>query len=229
MMKKLLTALLIALAVVLIMAAVTVFFPRGTAGEESSAADSLAPTEMLVVPSDMPEGIFMSVPQGFTETSSQYYTKYYVKDDASVIITGEDMSLRYAEIDNYTESVIDQYKESVDEFQLIEDEVVTVSNTRAHLLEFSYAIIGDNARQDFKCTTAVMIYRNNAYLVTCKSHADTYQNYREVFRMALSTIRLSDPAEGTALPIEESIPETEESVPETAVQTEAEPEDSVQP
>ena len=96
MMKKLLTALLIALAVVLIMAAITIFFPRGGKDADSSAADSLAPTEMLIIPADMPEGISMSVPKGFSETASQYYTKYYIKDDASVIITGEDMSLRYA-------------------------------------------------------------------------------------------------------------------------------------
>ncbi len=229
MMKKLLTALLIALAVVLIMAAITIFFPRGGKDADSSAADSLAPTEMLIIPADMPEGISMSVPKGFSETASQYYTKYYIKDDASVIITGEDMSLRYAEIDHYTQTVIDQYKESVDDFQLISDEVVTVSDTRAHLLEFSYAIVGEDARQDFKCTTAVMIYHDNAYLVTCKSHAETYQNYREIFRMALSTIRLSDPAEGTEAPAAENSVPAGDSAPEPAVQAETEPEDSVQP
>ncbi|MBP0967932.1 MAG: hypothetical protein J5722_09875 [Oscillospiraceae bacterium] len=218
MLKKLLTAFLIALAVILIMAVVMLFFPRSGQHEESSAAESLAATEMLVVPSDMPEGITMSVPQGFSETSSQYYTKYYIKDDASVIITGEDMSLRYAEIDNYTESVISQYRESVDDFKLIEDEVVTVSGTRAHLLEFSYAIVGEDARQDFMCTTAVMIYHDNAYLVTCKSHAENYQNYREIFRMALSTIRLSDPDV-----------QTDDAAQDAAVLTDAAPENSVQP
>lgn len=229
MMKKLLIALLVALAVVLLMAVITIFFPNGGRGEESSAAESLAETEMLIIPSDMPAGISMSVPKGFSETSSQYYTKYYVKDDASVIITGEDMSLRYAEIDYYTQTVIDQYKESVDDFHLISDEVVTVSDTRAHLLEFSYAIVGGDERQDFKCTTAVMIKNENAYLVTCKSHAETYQNYREIFRMALSTIELSDPAEGTEAPAAENSVQNEESVPEMNAPAETKPEDSVQP
>lgn len=231
MMKKLLTALLVALAVVLLMAVIMLFFPRGgrDSADESSAEDSLASTEMLVIPSDMPEGITMKMPEGFSETSSQYYKKYYVKDDASVIITGEDLTFKINQIDPYTKSVIEQYKESVDEFELLEDEVITVSGTRAHLLEFSYAIVGEDARQDFKCTTAVMIYDEQAYLVTCKCHAENYQNYREVFRMAMSTIQLTGTAKETDVQVQEITEPAAEIPAETAAPAETKPEDSVQP
>ena len=231
MLKKLLTALLIALAVILIMAVIMLFFPRNgnDSAEESSGTDSLAATDMLIVPSDMPEGISMNVPQGFEETSSQYYKKYYIKEDASVIITGEDLTFKISEIDGYTQSVIEQYQESADDFLLLSDEVFTVSGTRAHLLEFSYAIVSESERQDFKCTTAVMIKGNNAFLVTCKSHAETYQNYREIFRMALNSIRLSDPAAGTNAPEQTPVEQIPQANADQPAETQPAPEDSVQP
>ncbi len=217
--KKLLTAVLVALGVILAMAIIMLFFPRGNSEETdaSSAAESTAALEMLVVPSDMPEGFSMQVPQPFEETSSDVYKTYYVKDDASVIVTGGPLNYIYREVDSYSQSVIRQYQDTVDEFELLEDEKLTISGKDAHLLEFSYAIIGEDARQDFKCTTAVIMNDDMAYLVTCKSHADTYSQYRELFRMMMSTIDITDLDEDSAADASKADPSA------------AMPEDSVQP
>ena len=217
--KKILVAVLVALGVTLAMAILMLFFPRNRSEESSgsSAADSPDAIEMLVIPSDMPEGFSMQVPDPFQKTSSQVYKTYYVKDDASVIVTGGPLNYLYREVDSYTESVIRQYQDTVDEFELLSDETLKISGKDAHLLEFSYAIVGDDARQDFKCTTAVIMNDDMAYLVTCKGHADTYQNYRELFRMMMSTIDITDVDPDSSTDASED------------TEFDAEPEDSVQP
>lgn len=233
--KKLLTALLVAVLVVLAMAVVMMIMtvPRVVkAPAESSAEESLEDAGMLIVPSDMPEGITIEVPDTYEEAASEYYKKYYVKNDASIIVTGEKMEFSYAEVDSYTDSVILQYQEAVDDFQLVSDEDIEISGSKARLLEFTYAIVGSEDRQDFECTTAVMMRGDRVYLVTCKSHYDTYPNYREEFRMILNSIRLSDVAEDDGFDPEEyaeygeMIDSGETSQPDEA----AEPaDDSVQP
>ena len=191
--KKLLTALLVLVIVVLAMALLILVIPRNkrTAGTESSA-ESLADTEMLVIPDSMPEGISFSIPEGFTETSSRFYQKYYVKDDASIIVTGEQMEFGVPNVNDYTQKVLAQYEETAEDFQLTSDEEFTVSGTPAHLLEFTYAISGDETRQEFGCTTAIMIYDDRSYLITCKSRIENYANYREYFRMMMNTVQLTD-------------------------------------
>ena len=231
--KKLLTALLVALLVVLAMAVVMLLLPRGTkAPAESSAEDSLEEAEVLIVPSDMPDGIELDVPDTYEEVTSEYYKKYYKRNDASIIVTGEKMEFSYAEVDSYTDSVILQYQEAVEDFQLISDEEIQISGDKARLLEFTYAIVGSEDRQDFECTTAVMMRGDRVYLVTCKSRLDTYEKYREEFRMILNSIRLSDVEEDGGFDPEEYAEfgemvdsEAEEQPAEAAEQDE----DSVQP
>lgn len=197
--KKLLTALLVLVVVVLAMALLMLVIPRHRQNDASeSSAESLAETELLVIPDSMPEGISFSIPEGFTETSSRFYQKYYVKDDASIIVTGEQMEYGVPTVDDYTQKVIEQYEETAEDFLLTADETFTVSGTPAHLLEFTYAISGDDARQEFGCTTAIMIYNDRSYLITCKSRLENYEKYREYFRMMMNTVSLSDVPERDA-------------------------------
>ena len=231
--NKFLTALLVALAVVLGMAGLMLILPRaGKAGDGSSAENSLADIDMWIVPGEMPEGITMDVPDDFTETASQFYKKYYVKDDASIIVTGEKMEFSYAEVDSYTDSVIMQYQDAVDEFQMVSDESITVSGLHARLLEFTYAIVGSEERQDLACTTAVMMKGDRVYLVTCKSRRDTFSKYREEFRMILNTIRLTDVPEDSVPVPENSGDASVMTVPAEALtenQQDSETADSGQP
>ncbi len=228
--NKLLTALLVALIVAFGMGVLMLILPRtAKEQEESSEESSLANTELLVVAADMPEGISIQVPDEFTETASQYYKKYYVKDDASIIISGEKMEFSYAEVDSYTESVVMQYQEAVDEFELISDESITVSGSHARLLEFTYAIVGSESRQDLECTTAIMMKGDRVYLVTCKSNRENYDKYREKFRMIMNSIQLTD-VDGPAP--ENSGDEPVMTVPaaeQDASQPDSAAEDSVQP
>lgn len=221
--NKLLTALLVTLAVVLVMALLMLVLPRADRhADESSAENSLAEIDMLIVPSEMPEGISMSVPDDFTETASQYYKKYYVRDDASIIVTGEKMEFQYAEVDSYTDSVIKQYQEAVDEFQIISDESLIISGTHARLLEFTYAIVGSETRQDLECSTLIMMKGDRVYLVTCKSNRENYAKYRDRFRMTMNSIRLTD--------VKPEDPFVNESTADSAAeQPDSKTEDSVQP
>ena len=89
--KKLVVTLLAAVVlVVVILGVMTLTKDQNETAEESS--EVISGTEILIVPSEMPERITMQVDPAFSETKSPNYEKYYICNDASVIVTGEELN-----------------------------------------------------------------------------------------------------------------------------------------
>lgn len=207
----LLTALFILLFILLLSAGLK------RRSRDAGSSTELIPdqTQIVIVPSEMPSRISLQVPPGFTETASEYYEKYYVKNDASIIITGEKITITGALLEDYVSDIKAQYERTADAWQLQQEEMRTINGVPCVILEFTYAIIGDNVRQDMGCTTAVMLKDDRAYIVTCKSRAETYAAYVAQFRSAISSIVIADadPA-GSSEPL--LTPEQTQSVPAAA-------------
>ncbi|MBQ5335620.1 MAG: hypothetical protein J6Z45_06705 [Oscillospiraceae bacterium] len=206
------TAAIIVLLVLMLLTAIYM----GIAGKRSAKnknESSVSPavtlsSEQLIVPASMPERFSMQLPAGFTETGSAYIDKYFVRNDASIIITGEKILIPGEQLDPYAEDMKKQYAESADEFQLVKEETIALdSGVSCKVLEFSYALLGENARQDMRCITAVLIKDNRSYIVTCKSRAETFGGYYQDFRQAIKTIRIADAdtAQTTATTVSQTV------------------------
>ncbi|MCR4760412.1 MAG: hypothetical protein K5705_09130 [Oscillospiraceae bacterium] len=174
---------------IIVLAAIT--HRNGSLTDTAESSESSLPAfSEIIVPSSMPANISISVPAGFTETSSEHYDKYYIKDDASIIITGEELLYGQDDVNAYTDNVLAQYRKTADRFMLLSDEKIKISSQSARLLEFSYAIIAPDKEQELRCLTAVVTKDNYAYLFTCKSHADTFSIYSNHFRKMLESIEI---------------------------------------
>ena len=189
--KKLLITVAAAIILVVLIAGISAETHKNeTAAEESSALKS--GSEMIVVPSEMPEGITMQMPAGFTETTSPYYDKYFICDDASVIVTGEPLTIYGQDVRTYGESMKQQYQDTADDFLLLSEENTSVANADCCLYEFTYAIKGEDVTQEMQCLTAVVIKNERVYIVTCKSRRETFMKYRQPFRKMIESIQIAD-------------------------------------
>ena len=189
--RKLLLTLAAAILLVVLIAGIS----AATRKQESTAEESseaVSEEQIIIVPSAMPERISFEVPAGFTETASASYDKYYVMNDASVIVTGEDLKIYGQNVKTYGESVKEQYAQTADDFELISEETTAVSGVDCCLYEFTYAIKNTDASQGMQCITAVMIKDERVYIMTCKSHRENFPVYRQSFRKMIETIKIAD-------------------------------------
>lgn len=205
--KKLVVTLLAAVVLVVVLLGVmTLTKDQNETAEESS--EVISGTEILIVPSEMPERITMQVDPAFTETKSPNYEKYYICNDASVIVTGEELMMYGQTVETYGDSVLQQYRDTADDFTLLSDETVPVNEVDCRVFEFTYAIRSDEAQQNMECTTAVLIKDEHVYLVTCKSRLENYPTYRPAFRRMIESIQIADAdAAAPALTLTETVPE----------------------
>ncbi len=197
--KKTLVVILAAVLALVLFGGVIVRIRKNSKKQSASESSTIELAQAIIVPSEMPVNISIPIPAGFSETSSDYYDKYYIRDDASIIITGEELPVQGKTLDEYTDNVLKQYGNSVDEFRLINNTEYE-SGAPCRLLEFTYALIGENVRQDFQCITAVLLKNNCSYIVTCKSKQENFNVYRGVFLNMIGKITIQDqaPVQSTA-------------------------------
>lgn len=189
--KRILVVLIAVLGVVVLIAGLNGLQNRNQ--EESSEEVSGMVTEVIIVPSEMPDRISLELPPGFEEKHSEAYDKYFVRDDASVIVTGEKMTIKGIRLDEYTASVKKQYEQTADNYTLIQEQTLSLSGgTQGTLLEFVYSIIGTDVRQDMQCVTAVIVKDDRSYIVTCKSKKETFSVYRASFLRMIEHITIAD-------------------------------------
>ncbi|MBQ4346262.1 MAG: hypothetical protein IJC75_03910 [Oscillospiraceae bacterium] len=180
---------------------------------ESSASDSI-----ILIPSALPENFTITLPPGFTATSSAAYEEYYILNDASIIISDDPIAISGERLEHYTAQIKEVYEQTADDYRLQDESTVTINGTNAVILEFSYALIGENARQDLQAMVAVMLHHDVAYVITCKSKAETYLQYRGMFRSAIDSIEIETPPENTEGAVTHTAPATTTtSKSETAV------------
>lgn len=190
--KKLVVTVMAILGVTLLIALISAVSGRETAEDSVPDSGIEIADEVLIVPSVMPEKISFELPAGFTETASKFYDKYYVMNDASVIVTGDTLSDYNQDVDSYAAGVRQQYEQTADGFRLLSEETISLSGLQGRLLEFTYDIVGQEATQAMECTTAIFIKNGEVYLITCKSRQETYSGYRNAFRRMLETVAIAD-------------------------------------
>ena len=199
---------------------------RQNTGESSLESEVAQVTEQVLVPAVIPEKFSMQVPAGFSETSSKAFDKYYVFRDASIIVTGEKLVIAGEQLDRYAENMKKQYEAAADEFTLVKEETVDVNGVQCRMMQFHYAIVAADAKQVMECLTGVMIKNNETYIITCKSHAETFPGYYDMFRTAIKSTVIADTvltAPQTSLTTAFTVTEQTQTTLDTVVMTAAQP------
>lgn len=205
--KRLLLTFIAAIVMIVLIAGISAL-TRKQDPESDESSEITEGTQMIIVPSAMPERISLEVPAGFTETNSPSYDKYYIMNDASIIVTGETLTIFGQDVTSYGESVKQQYQQSADDFALFSEENTVVADVDCRLFEFTYAIKSADAVQEMQCLTAVIIKDDRVYIVTCKSHRDTFANYRQSFRRMIENIEIADESARSAGAVSETLTES---------------------
>ncbi|MBR6761691.1 MAG: hypothetical protein IKM30_06615 [Oscillospiraceae bacterium] len=164
----------------------------GKSESSGSDLDSLG-QDIVIIPSALPENFTIKIPGDFTTTSSASFDEYYVKDDASIIITDDPIAISGEKVETYMKKVKEAYEKTADQYEVYSEEYPTIHDTDACILEFGYAIVGADAKQAMRCMTAVLIHHDVAYVITCKSRAETFGLYRQAFRACIDSIRIETP------------------------------------
>lgn len=144
-----------------------------------------------ITPESIPEHFSMKIPNGFTETSSPYYEKFYSCEDATIIITGEKVAVSGTALDDYVAAIQRNHKETVDAYEILDDGPLNIEGgIYGRSFEFTYAIIGEDISKTMHCLMAVFLVNDYAYVVTCKSYDTTFIGFEQPFRNALKSIRI---------------------------------------
>lgn len=231
--QKLIPALIIIFIIAALIAGISAMRSMQNS-DESSEGSVLQMTEALIVPSEIPSRISLDVPAAFQETNSNYYDKYYVCNDASIIITGEEMQLYGVSLEDYATNVRQQYESTAEKFQLLSESDIRINAKNCRLFEFTYDIVGSSETLTMQCMTAVFLEDDEAFIITCKSHADTFQSYRPLFSKTIESVEIApksgetQPAPETSLtfpPLEETetLPQNQPGETETLPQNQTEP------
>ncbi len=184
----------------------------------SSEAESSLDDGIVLIPTGLPEYFDITIPAGFTATSSAAYEEYYIFNDASIIITDDPIAISGERLENYAEKVKEIYEQTADNYLLLNEAKETINGTEAVLLEFSYALIGADKKQDLQAMVCIMLHHDVAYVVTCKSKAENFMQYRAGFRNAINTIEIETPPKNTEGAVTHTAPQkTTTSTSETTV------------
>ncbi|MGN0648661.1 MAG: hypothetical protein ACI4J3_08540 [Oscillospiraceae bacterium] len=159
--------------------------------------ESTAEESIVLIPTALPEYFNITIPAGFTATSSAAYEEYYICNDASIIITDDPIAISGERLDNYAAKVKEIYEQTADNYLLLNEAKETINGTEAVLLEFTYALVGEDKKQDLQAMVCIMLHHDVAYVITCKSKAKNFMQYRAGFREAINTIEIETPPVNT--------------------------------
>ncbi len=131
--------------------------------------------------------LYLEIPSDYTTTSSQFYEEYYVKDDASIIVTQDSSAANPESMRDYAVAALVQYENAVGKLDVHNDEMVYAGNLGVQLLEFTYAISPEEDASKLTCMIGYLSDGASVYIITCKSSADTYQNHRDDFLQVMQS------------------------------------------
>ncbi len=147
-------------------------------------------TETIAVYDALPlPDIKLEIPEGFQTTSSEYCEEFYVKDDASIIIT-EDKNGPFDSCYDYSVSALAQYQSVATTVEVTESEMMQGKNTSVQTLEFRYTL-GDNAEADMTVLAGFATDGKSMYIITCKSNTTTYEQHKNEFASVMRSVMLT--------------------------------------
>lgn len=152
-------------------------------GKESSESE-LAKNIYKALP--LPE-LYLEIPENYTVTSSEFCEEYYVRDDASIIVT-EDTAGPFENLHDYTIAALVKYKELASELDVLHQDKIETGEATVEYLEFTYAI-GEG--EDAVSRSTMVGYctdTQSMYIITCKCDVETYDQHREEFLQVLSSV-----------------------------------------
>lgn len=167
---------------------ISMLFLLCQAGCAPAAKQEQTTSETMIVYEKLPlPDLFISIPEGYEETSSQFYETYYCKDDASIIITEDESAVNTPSRD-YAVSALNQYQSVTQTLEVLNDEVMAAGAATVQVLEFTYTLTAD----DTPMTTMAAFATDGltSYIITCKSRADTYDLHRPEFLAAVQSVRI---------------------------------------
>lgn len=134
----------------------------------------------------LPAGLTFTKPEGFAPHSSDTYEEYYIKDDASIILTEEPLAQGYDTAEAYAKRALEQYTAATEHFALVAQTPLPREDADARTLEFSYTIKIGTEQFSYHCLTGYLLTADTAYIITCKSKEETFEQYRSAFETFIS-------------------------------------------
>lgn len=133
--------------------------------------------------------LYVEIPEGYETTSSAGYEEYYVKDDASIIVTEDTSQTFFSSAYDYAISALRQYEEMTHTLSNPETEVVYAGKQAVQTLSFTYTL---DEEDTYPLTTLIGYVTDGSsmYILTCKSAADTFDTHRGEFLSVLQSISL---------------------------------------
>jgi hypothetical protein len=170
----------------------------------AASANEQEPTETMVVYKALPlPDLFVDIPEGYEETSSQFYDRYYIKDDAMIIIT-EDNEKGTMSPHDYSIDALTQYYKITHSLDMIHDEVVSAGNRDVQTLEFTYTL--EEGGDAFSTMVGFSSDGITMYIITCKCNAANYEQHREEFLTVIRSQRSDKTGLGSATENVEPVP-----------------------
>ena len=145
-------------------------------------------TETMVVYKALPlPDLFVDIPEGYAETSSEFYEKYYIQDDASIIIT-EDNNAPKGSIKDYSTRALVQYQGMTHTLEVTGSDTIYVGSMQVEILEFTYTL-----GEDTPALSTLVSYASDGatvYIITCKCAAENYDAHRDEFLAVVNSMRV---------------------------------------
>ena len=147
------------------------------------------PTQIPVYEALPLPDIKLDIPEGYETTSSELCEEFYVKDDASIIIT-EDKNGPFDSTYDYSIRALAQYQNLATTLEVSGNEVMQGANTSVQTLEFRYTF-GDNAEGDLTALIGYATDGQSMFIITCKSNTVTYEQHKEEFAAVMRSLMLT--------------------------------------
>ena len=156
----------------------------------SASSEDKEPLATVAVYNALPlPDLSMDIPEGYEATSSEFYEKYYIQDDASIIVT-EDTNGPFSSSYDYAALALLEYQKVANEMEIITSEPVRGKNCSVHLLEFRYTLGEDNAA-DMTCLAGFATDGSSMYIITCKSNTSTYSLHHDEFYTVIQSVMMT--------------------------------------
>lgn len=147
----------------------------------------------IMIPLSQPDLEF-SVPQSFSETSTENNNTAYICDTASIIINEDKLNELVPNLTEYVKYSKELYRSATDKYTQISEEETVINGLDAVITEFVYEINGTSGILSMQCIVGFLYDSSEddkkVYVVTCKSDSESYPDYRNGFINTIKSIKL---------------------------------------
>lgn len=139
--------------------------------------------------------IKFSIPESFSQTSTEKNNTAYVCKNASIIVNEDNLSQEVPGLHAYVTYSKELYKSITDDYNEINEEKAEINGLETVITEFAYEIKGESGVLSMNCIVGFYCDPVNKpmkiYIVTCKSDSESYPDYRDDFIKTIQSVRLN--------------------------------------